>query len=101
MYQNSRAVVNNTSEQGASLYGYLDREGGEVIPIQYVNASEFTNGQAVVQIKDNQFALIGLDGEHLYTYNYASVSNLGDGLLSFQPDANSKYGYIDLKGNSY
>lgn len=99
MYQNGRAVFNNISAEGSSLYGYLDRQGIEVIPMQYMTAGEFKNGQAVVQIKDNQFALIGLNGEILYTYNYASVINPGDGLLAFQPDANSKYGYIDVSGN--
>ncbi|MDF2591252.1 MAG: repeat-containing protein [Clostridia bacterium] len=99
MYQNTRAVVNHTNDQGISLYGYLDREGREAIPIQYMTASDFKNDQAVVQMKDNQFAFIGLDGENLYTYNYASVNNLGEGLLSFQPEANSKFGYIDVKGN--
>jgi hypothetical protein len=60
---------------------------------------DFKDELALVQIKERQFALIGLKGEILFTYNYANVSNLGDGLLPFQPEPNSKYGYIDIKGN--
>lgn len=99
MYQNGRAVFNNINEQGSYLYGYLDRKGREAIPMQYISANDFKDGQALVQIKNNQFALIGLNGEILFTYNHASVSNLGDGLLAFQPDTKSKYGYIDIHGN--
>ena len=99
MYQSRRAVFNNMNEQGSYLYGYLNRQGREAIAMQYMSANDFKDGQALVQIKDNQFALIGLNGEILYTYNYASVNNPGDGLLSFQPDTNSKYGYIDINGN--
>ena len=99
MYQSGRAVFNNINEQGSYLYGYLDRQGREAIPMQYMSANDFKDGHALVQIKDNQFALIGLNGENLYTYNYASVNNPGDGLLPFQPDTNSKYGYIDINEN--
>lgn len=98
-FHNGRVIFNNISEQGLLLYGYLDRNGSEIIPMQFMSANDFKDGQALVQIKDNQFALIGLKGEILYTYNYASVNNPGDGLLSFQIDTNSKYGYIDMQGN--
>jgi hypothetical protein len=99
MYQDGRAVFSNMNEQGSTLYGYLDRQGTEVIPMQYLSAMDFKDELALVQIKERQFALIGLKGEILFTYNYANVSNLGDGLLPFQPEPNSKYGYIDIKGN--
>jgi hypothetical protein len=99
MYQNDRAVFNNPDQQDTFLYGYLDRQCNEIIPMQYMYANDFMDGQALVQLGINRFALIDLMGRVLHTYNYASVNNPGDGLLPFQPTASSKYGYIDVAGN--
>ncbi len=98
-YQEGRALYADTDAQGNYLYGYLDRQGKAVIPLQYESANNFIAGRAVVKLKENQFALIGLNGEVLHTYHYGTVGNLGDGLLPFQQDFNSKYGYIDIVGN--
>lgn len=100
MYQNGRAVFNNPTQQGGFLYGYLDRQGREVIPMRYLSANDFQDNQALVQLAPNRFALIDPVGNYLHIYNYASVNNPGDGLLPFQPTANSKYGYINLEGNT-
>lgn len=97
-YKDGRALFSDTVTSGKYLYGYLDRQGKEVVPLKYEEASDFINGRAVVKVKDKQFALIGLNGEVIQTYNYNSVSNLGDDLLAFQKDENGKFGYIDLKG---
>ena len=98
-YQDDRAVFNNMKAQGSYLYGYLYRQGGEAIPMQYLSANDFKDGQALVQIKENHFALIGHNGETLFSYNYTSVNNPGDGLLSFQAEPNGQYGYIDVNGS--
>lgn len=98
MYKNGRAVVSDPTPQGSYLYGYLDLQGKEVIPIQYNTATDFKNGQALVQIKEKQFALIDLSGQRLHTYNFANVINFGNGRLAYQPEVNSKYGYIDVTG---
>ena len=82
----------------ASRYGYLDAAGNEVIRAQFVSAYDFNNGKAVVQIKDNEFALIDRNGNRLATYPYAYVGPLGDGLLAFQKETPGKYGYIDERG---
>lgn len=79
-------------------YGYLDRQGKEVMPAQYVSGSDFKEGKAVVKIKEGEFALIGLNGERLQTYPYAFVGQLGNGLLSFKQNMDGQFGYIDEKG---
>jgi hypothetical protein len=96
---NGRALFSNTDSQGTYLYGYLGRQGEEVIPAKYLNASDFKNSKAVVKVKDNEYAMIGLNGEVLETYNYNYVGNLSDGLLAFQKEADGKYGFIDEKNN--
>lgn len=87
------------ADGSVSRYGYLDASGNEVIPAQFASANDFQDGKAVVQIKDNEYALINRNGHRLATYPYAYVGPLGDGLLAFQKEASGKYGYIDERGN--
>lgn len=97
-YHENRALFSHI-DQGKYLYGYLDRQGKEVIPLKYEAANDFKEGKALVKLKENLFALIDPKGTILHTYNYGSVGNLGDGLLSFQRDYNSPNGYLDVDGN--
>ncbi len=97
-YQNGRAAFLNQGTEADSRYGYLDKEGKEVIRPQYQYASHFKNGKAVVQMTDGKYALIDLNGKILNKYNYAYVGDLGDGLLSFQENVQGKYGFMDEKG---
>jgi hypothetical protein len=97
-YKNGRAVF-SIQVGDSSKYGYLDLQGNEVIAAKYLQANDFANGKAVVQEKDNEFALIGLDGGQLAVFPYAYVGQPGDGLLPFQKEPQGKYGYIDEKGN--
>lgn len=90
---------NQTNDSPSLLYGYLDASGNEVIRAQFASANDFQQGKAVVQIKDQEYALIDRNGNRLATYPYAYVGPLGDGLLAFQKESSGKYGYIDERGN--
>ncbi|MDF2962076.1 MAG: repeat protein [Paenibacillus sp.] len=98
-YHNGRAVYSPPYLEGNTKYGYLDLQGNEIIPARYEQAGDFSGGKAVVKVKDNGYALIGLDGQSLATYPYEYVGQLGDGLLPFRKEPQGKYGYIDEKGN--
>ncbi|MCR8635680.1 WG repeat-containing protein [Paenibacillus radicis (ex Xue et al. 2023)] len=98
-YSNGRAMASVANPSGPSLYGFLDLHGNEVIKPQFEQAGDFKQNKTVVKVKDNDFALIGLDGRKLASYPYASVGQLGDGLLPFQQQLQGKYGYIDEKGS--
>ena len=98
-YTEGRALFSSSNKKGKSLYGYLDINGTELIPAIYEMAGDFKKGKAVVKIKENEFALIGTNGERLNTYYFAYVGELGDGLLAFQKKASGKFGYIDEKGS--
>lgn len=93
--------LSDSSQAGGevSRYGYLNTSGNEVIRAQFASANDFQDGKAVVQIKDNEYALINRNGQRLATYPYAYVGPLGDGLLPFQKEASGKYGYIDESGH--
>jgi hypothetical protein len=97
-YQNGRALFGLDEAIGGYRYGYLGLQGREVIPAKFWAANDFREGKAVVKLKDNQFALLDLNGRVLKTYNYAEVENLSEGLLAFKPSANDKFGYINEMG---
>lgn len=97
-YSESRAVVANSMEDGSYLYGYLDEKGKEIIPLQYEVAQDFYHGKAVVNIKENENALIDRYGRILQKYPYYTVGALREGKLSFQKKMGDRFGYINEKG---
>lgn len=97
-YSEGRAVAYDISREGKLLYGYLDAQGEEIIPLRYESASNFNNGKAVVKIRNNQYALIDTDGDIIKIYNNAFVGELGDGLLPFRESAGGNFGFIDENG---
>ncbi len=99
MFQEGRALFSTVDDQGRSRYGYLDRDGKEVIPAQYESANDFSGGKAVVEIKEGEYALIDLGGKTLHTFNYSYVGPLGDGLLAFKQTRDGLLGYMDEQGN--
>lgn len=99
-YQDGRAMFTSGDQSGSSAYGFLDRSGKEVIPARYVSANNFSNGKAVVQIKEGEYALIDKNGQRLQTYPFAYVGPLGDGLLAYRkaPGFDTLSGYINEQG---
>jgi hypothetical protein len=97
-YKEGRALIADTGENGQYLYGYLNRRGKEVLPLEYLSATDFSEGKAVVKNKDGTYSLIGLAGKIINTFSYAFVGNYGEGLLAFQKTMDGKYGYIDEQG---
>ncbi|WP_458414714.1 WG repeat-containing protein [Schinkia sp. CFF1] len=97
-YESGRALFAETTEGGQHRYGYLDRQGKEVIPAQFINGNDFQNDKAVVQLSANEYAIINRIGKILNKYPYPFVGNLGDGLLPFKENEDGKLGYMDVKG---
>ncbi len=98
MYQHGRAMVADTIKD-AYRYGYLNKEGEIVIPLQYETATDFKDGLAIVKVEENKFALIDKHGNITNQFHYFYVGNYGDLLLAFKKTFNDPYGYIDMKGN--
>jgi len=96
-YHQGRAVYADTVD-GKYLYGYLDLQGREVIPAQFQSANDFSERLAVVQLQENQFALIGPGGERRQTFPYYQVGSVGNGLLPLKRTAQEKFGYMDTQG---
>lgn len=97
-FSNGRALVGNNNELGKYGYGYLDKEGNEVIKIQYENATDFKEGKALVKLFDDDYKLIDINGKVLSSYDYNYVGNYGEGYFAFQPTLEEGFGYINEKG---
>lgn len=59
-YSEGRAVVKDNG-----LYGYIDQDSVEVIPLQFSFAQDFENGKAYVK-KGSQYYFIDKDGDLIY-----------------------------------
>ncbi|OEH86453.1 hypothetical protein BHU72_13625 [Desulfuribacillus stibiiarsenatis] len=97
-FSEDRAVFTAKNGDGDFRNGYLNREGQVVIQPQFMTAYSFKNGKTVVQKSENEFALIGRNGELYQTYPFAFVGPIGDGMMGYKATMDGKYGYIDEKG---
>lgn len=97
-YEKGRALFGEALDDGQYLYGYLDRQGKEVVPAKFLTANEFQDDKAVVQLPSHEYALINRNGKVVHEYPYPFVGNLGEGLLAFKETEDGKFGYIDVKG---
>lgn len=95
-----RALFAKDMEGTGYRYGYLDRNGREVIPAQYEDAHDFQGGKALVKLRPGAFALIGKEAEIHHSYEYPFVGSPGEGLLPYQATENGPYGYIGENGQT-
>lgn len=98
-FSDGRALFSGTDKNGKYLYGYLNRDGKEVISLTYETGSDYKDGKAIVKLKENNYELIDVNGNVINSYNYEFVGNMSEGLLVFQEKPGDKYGFIDEKGN--
>ncbi|MFV8830556.1 WG repeat-containing protein [Alkalihalobacterium sp. APHAB7] len=98
-YEEERAVFSDRSANGQYLYGYLDRSGQEIIPLQFEYANDFKDGKALVRLTNRNYALIDKNETILNTYAYHSMTEFREGLSSFRKTVDDLYGYVDEKGN--
>lgn len=98
-FKNHRAMAAGNNDKGEYVYGYLDPNGKEIIPLQYEAANDFKENGALVKVGENNYALINSNGEVLKSYRYYYVGDIGNKLMAYQSSSDSKYGYIDIDGN--
>ena len=82
-------------------WGYIDRTGKIVIPIEYDSINNFSNGVAIVT-KGEQYGLIDLNGNMVLPVEYSFITfrdNYGHIYKERQDDSILKPGVIDLQGN--
>ena len=91
-YNDGRATVGVNNLDGVYDYGYIDRDGNEVIPTQFLQANQFEDGVAIIKTKDNKYGLIDKDGKLINTYNHVYVSQYGEGVMVFADSLNGPFG---------
>lgn len=96
--QGGRSLFSKEDETNGVLYGFIDKDGVIVIPAQYRSAGNFNHGKAVVQLQNESYAMIDLNGKILERFDYAFVGDVQEGLLPFKSSVDGKFGFIDEKG---
>jgi hypothetical protein len=76
-------------------YGYIAKNGKEVIPVVYDGANDFVDGMAIVGSKD-KLGYIDKKGRPVTPIKYDSIRPFSEGTAVV--GLNGKYGYINLKG---
>ncbi len=81
--------------QQGSLYGYIDRAGKVVVPIEYGGARHFSEGMAAAG-KGSRWGYLRDTGELSVPLQYSSAGDFSEGLAAVS--AGKKYGFIDKTG---
>ncbi len=88
-FQDGLAFVRD-AETG--LYGFIDRNGSEVIPCQYAEVGNFIDGYAYVR-QDGLYGYIDKTGTLVIPCEYDAAFGAGSGLFSVGKDG--KYGLVN------
>jgi hypothetical protein len=97
-YQNERAMFAGMNEEGSYLYGFLNKQGKEVIPLKYESVTNFTAAKAVVKNPNGKYELIDQTGKTIETFSSAYVGQLSEGFIAFQRENGGKFGYMNVEG---
>ena len=78
-------------------YGYIDKNGKEVVPCQYDYVNAFSEGLAKVADGDYKHGFVDVNGNEVIPCQYGYVRNFSDGLAAVEWNGN--YGFIDKNGD--
>jgi len=95
---NGLCMVSLDQEKGY-LYGYVNEQGVEQIPVIYDYLYSFENGITIAK-KDGRYGAIDLNNNTVISFSlpYEEVREFRNGRASVR-DANGKWGVIDIQGN--
>lgn len=96
--ENGLCMVRLDQESGY-LYGYVNEQGEEQIPVEYDHLYSFENGITIAK-KDGRYGAIDLKNNIVIPFNlpYEDVRGFRNGRASVK-DMNGKWGVIDIQGN--
>ncbi|KAK3582429.1 hypothetical protein CHS0354_023975 [Potamilus streckersoni] len=94
-FYNSRALVNKNG-----FYGYIDRYGVEVTPRDFLNATDFVDGKAIVETKQG-WNVIDTTGRFLCEKYYDFIEPFENGYARvwLKHWAMGKVGFININGD--
>ena len=76
-------------------WGYIDKEGKEVVSPKYELSRDFSEGLAMVYA-DGKYVYIDKEGKEVLSPKYERAYDFSEGLARVEADG--KYGYIDKEG---
>ena len=77
------------------IYGYIDKDGNEIIPFEFEDALPFSQGLAPVK-KEGMYGYIDKDGKEVIPFEFEDACSFSEGLAPVKKDG--MYGYIDKDG---
>lgn len=97
-YSDSLALVSIKTSSDDQLYGYIDMDGNEVLPPNYLEGSDFKNNYALVKSRDGTYQVIDKSGTIITTFPYKFVGNYNEGVFTFSESLGGLIGYVDIYG---
>ncbi len=79
-------------------YGYINESGGVVIEYQFMNAFDFSEGLAAVQVS-GRYGYINQNGEIIINPQFFRAGPFSEGLAAVDIGTVPGAGYINLQGN--
>lgn len=76
-------------------WGFIDRTGKVIVPPQFKNAKEFSEGRAGVKVKD-KFGFIDQTGKVVIPIQFDKVREFSEGLAAVE--IGRKWGFVDKSG---
>ena len=90
------AIYEETGGKPVPRYGFIDRDGNEVVSPKYKESRDFHDGVAAVQTADG-WGYIDKTGKEMLTPQYAWAGDFTDG-KAFVTEKNGKTWLIDKSG---
>ena len=97
-YSQELAQVAGTNEKGEYRYGYIDKNGNEIIPLIYKQAEDFQPEGALVKDEDNSYQIINKKNEVITRLPYPYAYGLQDNRLLYMETLGGNTGYLNAKG---
>lgn len=79
------------------LYGFMDKSGKIVIPAKFLSATDFSAGEAVVEVSASKYVVIDKTGKTLRVLKYYGYNTAG-GLTSYYDEKTKLIGFKNADG---
>ena len=91
--------LNIARVQRNGKWGYVNKEGKEVIPVIYDQIRDYFFKGICEAMREGKYGFVNTEGKEVipFIYDFVSLSNVGEG--SIMAYLNGKRVYMDLQGN--
>lgn len=80
-------------------YGFINKEGQEVVPIIYDDVKISSQGNYVTLLLKQNYSMVTSDGKEICQLKYDSIDAINEEVGLASVYKNNYYGFIDTKGN--